>query len=54
MNTIQHTSSLLRKHGLILCQNLKTGKFTFVDSTSYEPASESRIAAFEAEEESGS
>jgi hypothetical protein len=49
---ICHTSSLLRKHHLVVTQEGwgETAKFGYVDWQTYRPASKKRIVAFEKEE----
>lgn len=49
-NKIFHTSSLLRKHQMLVEQNFTTGEARYVDWVTYKPVSVKRIAAFETEE----
>jgi len=46
---IFHTSSLLRKHKLLVEQDLDTGESQYVDWETYKPATKVRVAQFELE-----
>jgi hypothetical protein len=46
---IFHTDDVLRKHGLLVEQNVDTDEFRLVDWITFRPASHKRASAFEAE-----
>lgn len=49
---VMHTSSLLRKHQMLVLQegSGKTARFTYIDWMTFRPAGRKRIAAFEKED----